>query len=291
MNEIVKAYTSFSVNNLESAKEFYGKILGLKVTDFKRAGCDPMLLLSLEGGGEVMIYPKKDHIPATFTVLNFQVDKIEQAVKEVTDQGVSFEHYEGSDEFGISRNEGPVIAWFKDPAGNFLSFIQSEQTEIKDVIKLTHFVPTSKDVVFNYWTRPEFVEKWAFPDGMTLKIKQFEAKKGGKYCFEHTSKEGVYVCTGYFKEFIPDEKVVQVDTVKNPDGKILFSKLESIVEFTSETAGTEIHLIQKGFPDINSLKECEKAWTQSFEKLSNILLQNDLSKMNQTVKTPDQIRS
>ncbi len=118
-----KAFSSFSVNNLEKAKEFYGQTLGLEVS-----GTPEGLQLNLVGGGMVFIYPKPNHTPATFTVLNFPVGDIEAAVDELTKRGVRFESYEGelkTDEKGIHRGqEGPIIAWFKDPAGNTLSVLQ-----------------------------------------------------------------------------------------------------------------------------------------------------------------------
>jgi catechol 2,3-dioxygenase-like lactoylglutathione lyase family enzyme len=120
------AFSGFSVDGLAKAKEFYTQTLGLKVDD-QRIG----LRLHLPDGGTVFVYPKEDHQPATFTILNFDVDNIDEAVDELTNRGVQFEHYEGdlkTDEKGIlrglSQNMGPDIAWFKDPAGNILSVIQ-----------------------------------------------------------------------------------------------------------------------------------------------------------------------
>jgi catechol 2,3-dioxygenase-like lactoylglutathione lyase family enzyme len=120
------AFSGFSVDDLEKAKEFYTKILGLKVESEKMG-----LRLHLPGGGTVFIYPKGDHQPATFTILNFSVDSIDEAVDELTNRGVQFEHYEDgakTDEKGILRgrakNMGPDIAWFKDPAGNILSVLE-----------------------------------------------------------------------------------------------------------------------------------------------------------------------
>lgn len=122
-----KAFSSFSANDLVKAKKFYAEILGLDVSETKEGG----LGLKLGGGGEVFIYPKPNHEPATFTVLNFQVDDIDQAVAELKKLGVQFESYEGEiktdekDIFrGADRGEGPNIAWFKDPAGNILSVIE-----------------------------------------------------------------------------------------------------------------------------------------------------------------------
>jgi predicted enzyme related to lactoylglutathione lyase len=118
------AFSGFSVNDMAAAKKFYSTTLGLEVVD------GPMgLELKLAGGGRVFIYSKDDHVPATFTVLNFPVDDIEKAVEELTGEGVSFEHYDSmTDEQGIARgiaaHRGPDIAWFKDPAGNILSVLQ-----------------------------------------------------------------------------------------------------------------------------------------------------------------------
>jgi catechol 2,3-dioxygenase-like lactoylglutathione lyase family enzyme len=117
-----KAFSGFSSNDIPASKRFYGETLGLDVSD-EMGG----LGLHLAGGVEVFIYPKDNHVPATFTVLNFRVDDIEAAVDRLTEAGVTFERYDGfeQDEKGIARgDEGPAIAWFKDPAGNILSVLQ-----------------------------------------------------------------------------------------------------------------------------------------------------------------------
>ena len=117
-----KAFSSFSANDIPRAKQFYGETLGLNVSEAMGG-----LRLRLAGGGEVFIYPKDTHVPATFTVLNFPVDDIEAAVDRLTGAGVHFEQYEdlGTDEKGIARGgEGPTIAWFKDPAANILSVFE-----------------------------------------------------------------------------------------------------------------------------------------------------------------------
>jgi catechol 2,3-dioxygenase-like lactoylglutathione lyase family enzyme len=119
-----KAWSGFSVNDLAAAKEFYGQKLGLDVEE-NMGG----LTLKIAGGNGIYIYPKDDHTPATYTILNFPVDDINQAVNELTGKGVKFEHYEdATDERGIfrgsSKDQGPDIAWFKDPAGNILSVLK-----------------------------------------------------------------------------------------------------------------------------------------------------------------------
>ena len=118
-----KAFPSFSVNDLNRAKQFYGNTLGLEVTELPE-GLD----VKLANNVNVFLYPKPNHTPATFTVLNFPVNDIDEAVDELTNLGVRLEHYDmaeiRTDEKGIMRGPGPQIAWFKDPAGNVLSVIQ-----------------------------------------------------------------------------------------------------------------------------------------------------------------------
>jgi catechol 2,3-dioxygenase-like lactoylglutathione lyase family enzyme len=120
-----KAFSGFSSNDIPKTREFYASTLGLDVTED-----NGMLTLHLAGGGIVIIYPKDNHEPATFTVLNFPVDDIDTAVDGLAAAGVQFERYEGAnqDERGIARppspDYGPSIAWFKDPAGNIVSVLQ-----------------------------------------------------------------------------------------------------------------------------------------------------------------------
>ncbi len=126
MFQVKESFSGFSVNDLAKAKAFYAETLGLKV-DNEGVG----LRLHLPGGGTVFAYPKEDHQPATFTILDFVVASIDEAVDELTNRGVQFEHYDdgpNTDEKGIfrgtSKNQGPDIAWFKDPAGNVLAVLE-----------------------------------------------------------------------------------------------------------------------------------------------------------------------
>jgi catechol 2,3-dioxygenase-like lactoylglutathione lyase family enzyme len=116
-----RAFSGFSTNDIEKARKFYTDTLGVEVSDD-----NGMLSLHLAGGGNVLIYPKPNHEPATFTVLNFPVKNIDEAVDKLTKAGVPFERYEGmkQDQRGIMRDQGPPIAWFKDPAGNILSVLE-----------------------------------------------------------------------------------------------------------------------------------------------------------------------
>jgi catechol 2,3-dioxygenase-like lactoylglutathione lyase family enzyme len=121
MFENTKAFSGFSVNDVEAAKAFYGGTLGLRVSE-----ANGMLTLHIAGDRDIIVYPKPNHAPATYTILNFPVEDIDRAVDELGARGVTFERYEGmgQDEKGINRAGGPLIAWFTDPAGNILAVLQ-----------------------------------------------------------------------------------------------------------------------------------------------------------------------
>jgi catechol 2,3-dioxygenase-like lactoylglutathione lyase family enzyme len=120
-----KAFSGFAVDDLAAAKSFYAETLGLEVTEE-----NGLLTLHIAGDRPVLVYPKPDHTPASFTILNFPVDDIGSAVDQLTARGVVFERYEGTplatDDKGIFRGGGPLIAWFTDPAGNVLSVLEAE---------------------------------------------------------------------------------------------------------------------------------------------------------------------
>ena len=118
-----KAFSGFAVDDLQKANEFYGQTLGVKTSMIDVPG--GLLTLHLAGDRDTFVYPKPDFEPATYTILNFPVDDVAAVVDELTARGVEFERYEGfeQDEKGISRGNGPTIAWFKDPAGNILSVL------------------------------------------------------------------------------------------------------------------------------------------------------------------------
>lgn len=118
-------YSSFSADDIGRASRFYADVLGLRVTEE-----NGMLTLDLAGGHRVLVYPKDDHVPATYTVLNFEVPDIAAAVDELVDNDVTFARYEGfdQDERGIMRGFGPPIAWFTDPAGNVIALIETDSS-------------------------------------------------------------------------------------------------------------------------------------------------------------------
>jgi catechol 2,3-dioxygenase-like lactoylglutathione lyase family enzyme len=116
-----KAFSGFAVDDLDKAREFYAETLGIEVSEE-----NGLLTLQIADDRPTLVYPRPNHTPAEYTILNFPVDDIDQAVDDLTARGVQFERYEGfdQDERGIMRGEGPPIAWFKDPAGNVLSVIK-----------------------------------------------------------------------------------------------------------------------------------------------------------------------
>ena len=118
------AFSGFSTNDIDAARRFYRETLGLDASDNEMG----ILELRLAGGGRVIVYPKDDHRPATFTVLNFPVADVGAAAEALERAGVTMERYPGmpQDEHGVMRGNGPDIAWFKDPAGNILSVIKVE---------------------------------------------------------------------------------------------------------------------------------------------------------------------
>ena len=122
MFEKTKAFASYAVPDIDAARDFYGETLGLE-TSVNEWG---VLILSIEGSQDVMVYPKPDHAPAAFTVLNFPVEDIDQAVDALAERGVEMQRFQGfdHDDRGIVRGSGPTIAWFHDPAGNILSVVE-----------------------------------------------------------------------------------------------------------------------------------------------------------------------
>jgi len=121
MFENTKAYSGFAVDDVATARQFYGERLGLRTSEEHG-----LLFLHIAGDRDTLAYPKPDHVPADYTILNFPVDDIDAAVDELAARGVRFERYDDmeQDEKGIMREEGPYIAWFRDPAGNVLSVLQ-----------------------------------------------------------------------------------------------------------------------------------------------------------------------
>jgi catechol 2,3-dioxygenase-like lactoylglutathione lyase family enzyme len=122
-----KAFSGFSVDDLDRSRQFYGGTLGLRISDGQMKG---LMTLHLGSGHDVLVYEKSNHAPATYTMLNFLVDDIDRAVDELVSRGVRFERYPDldADDRGIFRGAGPPIAWFTDPAGNILAVLESDSS-------------------------------------------------------------------------------------------------------------------------------------------------------------------
>ena len=146
---------------------------------------------------------------------------------------------------------------------------------LQNNFKLTRFIPKASSELFRYFTQKELLEEWSAPEGMSLTVPQFEAKQNGHYRYEHTSKDGVFVCTGYLKEFVPEKRLVMIDTIKNPTGKIIFQDLQCIVEFQDMLGGTDISISQSGFPDKKSAEECRESWNQCIDKLVKLTVSDN----------------
>jgi predicted enzyme related to lactoylglutathione lyase len=124
------AFASFAVDDIDAARTFYSETLGLTVEELPMP--DGLLNLQLGGGGSVMVYPKPDHTPATFTVLSFPVDDVDEAVDRLVEAGVTMQRYDGfgQDDKGVARGDvGPAIAWFTDPAGNVLAVLEQDEDD------------------------------------------------------------------------------------------------------------------------------------------------------------------
>jgi predicted enzyme related to lactoylglutathione lyase len=136
MFEHAKAFSSFSVNNLDKAKEFYQKKLGLEIQSKISEEGVKLIELNIGDGSKIIAYCKQDHEPAKFTILNFPVKDVEKAVDELTSGGIKFEHYDSTelktDDRGIFRGGGPTIAWFKDPSGNIISVTEENKMRNDD---------------------------------------------------------------------------------------------------------------------------------------------------------------
>ena len=276
-------FSSFSVDSIDAAKEFYSEVLGLSVKEVNDPGCGRMLFIQINGGNEILIYPKSDHKAATFTVLNFGVKKILPEVLNLKKRGVRFENFDGNDENGINHNEGPLIAWFKDPAGNFLSVIEeiphqnlkenkmNVEDNLERKLEKTIFIPEDRHELFKWWTNPELIEQWSAPEGMTLKVPEMEAREGGRYRYEHMNEEGRWVCSGQFTEFVPDEHLATLETVVGPKGDIMFKDLRSTIDFKDVGNGCEVHLVQVGFDSEEAVNECETGWDQCIDKLKSLI--------------------
>ncbi|MFL5785762.1 MAG: SRPBCC domain-containing protein [Bacteriovoracaceae bacterium] len=126
--------------------------------------------------------------------------------------------------------------------------------------------------LFGYFMDPVLIEKWSAPEGMTLKVKSFDGNEGGKYRYEHTSKDGVFVCNGHFRRIDLNQKLLLVDDeIIAPDGKLLAEKLETEILFTSLGTGSGVEIKVSGFNNREFANDCEKSWNQCLDNLQDIV--------------------
>lgn len=139
-------------------------------------------------------------------------------------------------------------------------------------IKFNKFFPLEKERLFDYFAKKDIVEKWQAPTGMTLKLPKYEARAGGNYRYEHSSKDGLYICEGNFKEFESGKRIVQFDKfIRGPKGDTLFENLETTVDFEVKPGGTELRIRQSGFVNEEQAHMCQEGWEQSLELLTELV--------------------
>lgn len=139
-----------------------------------------------------------------------------------------------------------------------------------DELRIKELLPIHVDEAFKYFVDPAFMERWLYPQGMTLDVPFIEPKVGGEYRYEHRNEKGRWICEGHFEEFIPSQRLVTRDSVMGPDGKVIIEDQKTIVTFTDVGSGTEISIIQGPFNDKIEQEECARSWEQCFNNLKSM---------------------
>jgi uncharacterized protein YndB with AHSA1/START domain len=139
-------------------------------------------------------------------------------------------------------------------------------------MQITKFFSAPREAVFEAFTNARKLEKWCYPEGLTLTVPKFEARENGRYRYVHQGKDGIYNCEGHFDEFQANEHLTFVDEkVTDPDGNVIFENLNGSISFRDKDRGTEIHIIQEGFIDDEQDRMCEQGWVDSLINLSTYL--------------------
>lgn len=141
-------------------------------------------------------------------------------------------------------------------------------------LTLHRLIHSDRKTVFNHFVDRKLLELWCAPDGMTLRVPYFDARVGGAYQFRHNAGEGDFVCEGRIREFQPGSKLVQIESATGPDGKAIFSHLETVTTFTENPGGTYLTIFVKGFTDEKFKNECETGWEQCLNKLDSLFTQD-----------------
>jgi uncharacterized protein YndB with AHSA1/START domain len=148
---------------------------------------------------------------------------------------------------------------------------------MENEIVVTQYFNISAKELFNYFIDPSLIEKWSYPEGMILKVPEFEAREGGKYRYEHTNENGTFVCEGHFEQIIPRQSLKMVDDwIKSPDGKLMAEKLGCEIVFMPLGDGCDIAIRQTGFKNGEFAKECKEGWSQSLDHLQELTQRNEI---------------
>ena len=143
---------------------------------------------------------------------------------------------------------------------------------MKTALKITRNFPISPEELFKYFINKDLVRQWASPKGMSLELPIWDAREGGRYRYEYSSKMGIFECTGHFKEIIPNVKIVSADDeVKAPEGNVIFKDLESTVTFLDTHNSCSVQIVQSGFEHKKSMVQCMEGWEQSLDHLGALI--------------------
>ncbi len=142
---------------------------------------------------------------------------------------------------------------------------------MQNEVKITRSISLPQEQLITYFTDKNLLERWAAPDGMKLELPIFEAKTGGRYLYEHTGKEGMFSAEGYFVEISPSY-IVQVDqSIKGPDGKVLFENIECQIHFIEDGDETEVNVLAGGFKTQKDANDCKTGWEQCLDHLEALI--------------------
>lgn len=126
--------------------------------------------------------------------------------------------------------------------------------------------------LYKYFMDSHLLEKWAYPDGMSLKITKFHPEVNSKYRYEHSGKDGLYVCEGHFEEIVPERRIIQLDEfVRGPNAKVIYNNLRCVIEFNENIDGTEVTVTQSGFESDRGLEASRVGWTQCLDRLFDLV--------------------
>ena len=137
---------------------------------------------------------------------------------------------------------------------------------------LQKFFAVHVEELYKYFMDGHLLEKWAYPDGMSLKITKFHPEVGGKYRYEHSGKDGLYICEGHLEEIVPEKRIVQLDEfVRGPNGRVVSNNLRCVIEFNENIDGTEVSVTQSGFKSDKEFEACRQGWMECLNNLYELV--------------------